>query len=81
MDFEEFVETLYKIGWRADGDAQHTQIRELWDLLIERGLLVHKGGLTKRAADKCPRCGGIRRTVMSDPAEDCPACHGTGIRR
>lgn len=51
MTFEEFVEHLYKLGWRAVGDAQHTQIRELWGLLIERGLVIHEGGRTEDALD------------------------------
>jgi hypothetical protein len=49
MDFDQFVERLYKIGWRAVGDAQHTQIRELWGELVEDGLRIHLGGLTPAA--------------------------------
>lgn len=39
-------------------------------------------GLTKRAADKCPRCHGFCH-VSGDGTVVmvCPACNGTGIRR
>jgi hypothetical protein len=33
MNFDEFVEELYKAGWRSPGDAQWTNIENLWDKL------------------------------------------------
>jgi uncharacterized paraquat-inducible protein A len=72
MDFQEFVDWLYKIGWRAVGDAQHTQIRELWGELVARGLIVWKGGITPATTDKglntCPHCNYILNF------ETCPKC-------
>lgn len=30
MTFDEFTDELYRLGWRANCDAQHTEIRSLW---------------------------------------------------
>lgn len=40
MTFEEFVEALRKAGWVSRGDAQHKNIRELWDELCFKGLNI-----------------------------------------
>ena len=70
MDFDEFVNRLYKIGWRATGDAQHTQIRELWGELIQEGLRVHLGNPTTGAVDE-----GYCEHDWSFPPEFCPVCN------
>lgn len=30
MRFQDFVDALHTAGWKAHGDAQHTNIRRLW---------------------------------------------------
>lgn len=40
MTFQEFVEALYKAGWRDPLDAQHTEIKKLWEELIDRGIRI-----------------------------------------
>lgn len=40
MTFQEFVDALYKAGWRSPLDAQHTEIKKLWDELCQRGMTV-----------------------------------------
>ena len=41
MTFQEFVEALYKAGWNDPNDAQHTEIKKLWDELVAEGLKIH----------------------------------------
>lgn len=57
MDFDEFVKHLLRAGWRPrpTGDTQLVHIRKLWDLLIERGLVIHRGGSGHIIAE-CPSC-------------------------
>lgn len=43
MELPEFIEKLQESGWKAVGDAQHTQIKDLWcDLLKEKKDAVAK---------------------------------------
>lgn len=34
MRFNDFVDALFKAGWRDDCDAQHTEVRKLWKRLF-----------------------------------------------
>ena len=31
MRFNDFVDALHQCGWRAPGDAQHSNIKKLWE--------------------------------------------------
>ena len=41
MTLDEFIEALYKAGWRAPNDAQHQHIKELWEELCLRGMIIN----------------------------------------
>jgi len=34
LSFEEFTDALYKAGWRADCDAQHTEVVAVYDEMV-----------------------------------------------
>lgn len=34
MRFDDFVKALRDAGWDATGDAQHTQIKHLWETMF-----------------------------------------------
>ena len=34
MRFEDFVDALWQAGWRPMADAQHTEVRKLWEELF-----------------------------------------------
>jgi hypothetical protein len=70
MTFEEFVNWLLEYGWKPTGDAQHTYIAVLWDMLVERGLIVHKGG----TFNLCPECKKPMSLFCSNL--DCNNYHG-----
>jgi len=40
MTFDEFIEALYKGGWSAPMDAQHTNIVKIWEKLQEKGIRI-----------------------------------------
>lgn len=40
MTFDQFISYLWNAGWRDPLDAQHTEIRKVWDDLCQRGMNI-----------------------------------------
>jgi hypothetical protein len=64
------------------GEMPYFDPEAIVKVLVNEFELIRKEAAQHSAqSDKCPSCAGTGRSAMSDPAHDCYACNGTGIRR